>query len=497
MIKKFKAFAPGNRGRDLLLLSCMALMGLFSYVTYDIPGAVNIDIELDLGIKKDDFMLYFYSTYAFSSCIIAILAGLIIAKTGLANAGLIFSGLLTFAHFLIACSMYFRISLLSAVGRIIHGCSAEPLGVVRSSYVGKYFNSSLFYGIILAVSRAGSVLGFKLAPWVLCLLQPKSPTCVIGIEKSVNGSEPIVANQTDTIASNFTKLTGLFDPEEGYPINSSLATCFLIGGAFAACISIFVMTINFFDKKIEKQLNPDKKDEKKKAKTISVDLITDIPSSAWYLIILFMCFYSAMFPFNSILPGFLKSLGYKKEVAGNLASVVYAFSCIGSPLFGFIIDYTGFHSLWLTFCSGLLTFSFGTWGYLQKNVYQDDQETMLVIMYVLMLCLGVAYSIISSSAMKYMVEVTPIELHPTCFGLLMGIQQIGIGAISYFIGWYIEGYGYVSDDGNFLYVFAAVGLIATVFGLALISNDGINPFKKKEPEEEVSEENEQFVDETS
>ena len=114
-----------------------------------------------------------------------------------------------------------------------------------------------------------------------------------------------------------------------------------------------------------------------------------------------------------------------------------------------------------------------------------------------MLCLGVAYSIISSSAMKYMVEVTPIELHPTCFGLLMGIQQIGIGAISYFIGWYIEGYGYVSDGGNFLYVFAAVGLIATVFGLALISNDGINPFKKKEPEEEVSEENEQFVDETS
>ena len=103
----------------------------------------------------------------------------------------------------------------------------------------------------LAVSRAGSVLGFKLAPWILCLLQPKSPTCVIGIEKSVNESEPIVANHTDTIASNFTKLTGLFDPEEGYPINSSLATCFLIGGAFAACISIFVMTINFFDKKID------------------------------------------------------------------------------------------------------------------------------------------------------------------------------------------------------------------------------------------------------
>merc|ERR1712027_288155 len=90
--------------------------------------------------------------------------------------------------------------------------------------------------------------------------------------------------------------------------------------------------------------------------------------------------------------------------------------------------------------------------------------------------------------MKYMVEVTPQELHPTCFGLLMGIQQIGIGAISYFVGCYTKEYGYLGEDnenepgkGNFLYIFAGVGLIATVFGLGLIHNDGINPFKKKEP----------------
>lgn len=292
---------------------------------------------------------------------------------------------------------------------------------------------------------------------------------------------PISNNLTNITEPNWDHLFG--DPEQGIPINSALATCFLIGGCFAACISIFVSVINMFNKKLDRQRNF--RQSSSGAKTISLSLITEIPVSAWYVIVLFMCFYSAMFPFNSILPGFLKDLGYKKEVAGNLASVVYAFSCIGSPLFGFIIDAAGFHSVWLTFCSALLSVSFISWGYLQQNIFNDDSETMILVMYGLMIALGVAYSIISSSAMKYMVEVTPADLHPTCFGLLMGIQQIGIGITSYLSGYYIEHYGYVNQDANFLYCFGFVGILATVCGFGLILNDGIDPFNKGNEENEV------------
>ena len=134
---------------------------------------------------------------------------------------------------------------------------------------------------------------------------------------------------------------------------------------------------------------------------------------------------------------------------------MYGFSVIGSPIFGHLIDKTRYHNWWLFASSFIATTSYLVWGILQPIV--ENKDTMYIIMIVLMLCLGVAYCIIASSLMAYLAAVTKTKLHATVFGLLFGVQQLGVGTSSYLGGVVVEKFGW----NNLFYYLMIVGILST------------------------------------
>lgn len=501
MTEKYIAFSKGQYLVDSFLLLLICLAGFSCYFTYDVPATIDIDINQNLNITVDKFMMYFYTSYSLPSAVSAVLSGAIINKLGLGRGGIILALILTFAHVILALSMYIKSGILACLGRVIHGSASEPFGVVRSAFTAKYFNSALFYGLILAFSRAGSVGGIKLTPIVLCFLNSESPSCQVeNVAQPLQDTVNIIdfTNQTNNFDAESDQPDMAFTQEEilnNFDFKSALTMCFVVGIVISFLSAIIMTILNYLNKYLDRKRGLVKSidDANDKKKGLSMSDIRGIPKSAWALIYVFTVWYSAMFPFNSMLPGYMKTYcGYSKDVAANLASIVYALSVVGSPVMGAIIDKTKHHSVWLFLSSLLMTTCFIVWGFLQPITPKGE---MVKIMTMLMVVLGVAYSIIASSLMAYLADITPLKLHSTAFGLLFGIQQLGVGSASYVLGWFCKTIGY----DKFLYCLAFIGILAMFGNMYLLMKDGINPLGHKLPlhEGEETRENPPIVDVTT
>lgn len=499
----YKPFKKGHYLIDTLLLILICMAGFSCYFTYDIPATIDVDINLNLGISVDQFMAYFYTAYSLPSALSAMMSGYIISWLGLGRGGMILAVFLTLAHLLLGLSMYTQSALLACLGRVLHGTASEPFGVVRSAFTAKYFNSALFYGLILAFSRAGSVGGIKLTPIILCYFKNDSPSCTVAettkIKELFNRYEESdnIENFNETellIVKNFfppdfkddmdgtivgigqsmKNVFSITDPNSQNPstLSNALVYCFLAGVAVSFLAILLMAAIHTINNYLDKKRGLNESENEIDSKGLSLRDMKKIPINAWALIYIFTVWYSAMFPFNSMLPGYMKThCGYSKDVAANLASIVYAFSVVGSPTMGYVIDKTKHHTLWLFLSSALLVSTFIAWGYLQPRT---DKDTMVYIMTGMMCVLGVAYSIIASSLMAYLADVTPLRLHSTAFGLLFGVQQLGVGTTSWFAGKFCKNIGYAM----FPYLLAGIGIFATIGNVYLIFRDGVNPLKK-------------------
>merc|ERR1712110_834204 len=120
-------------------------------------------------MTNQEFMFTFYSLYSFPSAISAIFSGFLIDNVfGLGLGGIVFAMIAVVSQLLILVGLLWDSPLFMGLGRFLHGAASEPLGVVRSTYNAKYFTDALYYGLVLAASRCGSVGGFLLTPQVLC-----------------------------------------------------------------------------------------------------------------------------------------------------------------------------------------------------------------------------------------------------------------------------------------------------------------------------------------
>jgi len=454
----YKPFQKGSCIRDGLFLALLCLAGCAAYFNYDIPGTLSVDINDNLNIEVDDFMAYFYTAYSLPSAVTAMLSGYIINFLGLGRGGIVLSLLMAVSQFLLTLSMKFQMPFLAAAGRLLHGSAAEPWGVVRAAFTAKYFNGAIFYGLTLSCARAGSVGGIKLTPIILCLLRPDSPSCLVS-KNSVN-------------STNGTNVEVFQDGSENlYDLQTALAICFLVGSAFALIFGFLSMvTINRIDKNLDRKrglTDVAKKDP------LKFSDIGEIPIVCWALIFVFTTWYMAFFNFNSMLPGYIKSYcGLSKEVASNLASIVYLLSVVGSPALGLVVDRTRHHPVWLFSSSSLLTACLFLWGYLQPRT---EPEAILTVFSVLVVLMGLAYSILAGTISVYVAEKTPSKLLPTCMGLLFGFQQLGVGLA----GWMAGGISAKLGYGVLPYFAAMNGLLSVGGGIFLLVKDGVDPLSRK------------------
>ena len=136
-----------------------------------------------------------------------------------------------------------------------------------------------------------------------------------------------------------------------------------------------------------------------------------------------------------------KHLGFSKEQASLLASISYLVSIFGAPSFGAVVDLTGNHTLWGMLGCSLFTVSMFAWNFLVENMKGDaSTDQIFTMVVVLSIMNGVGYSIVASVYMAIMAVLTDQRLLATSYGLLFGIQQVGVAFMYYLSGKFIDAF---------------------------------------------------------
>jgi MFS family permease len=353
----------------VLIFVSLAMFG--NYYIYDSIAPVADLLKSQLGFT-DTNIGSLNSIYSLAAVLILIFAGIIIDKIGARTSIFIFGLICSVAALITAISSDFYLML---TGRLLLGIGAEPLIVAITAALAKWFKGKelgFAFGINLTIARLGSFA----ADW--------SPTW--GSKFYGNWNEPLY----------IAFLIGL--------------TC-LLGG-----ILYFIM-----EKNAERRHTLGESDD-----TDKLDLkdIFKFDKSYWYIVILCVTFYSAIFPFRTFAIKFYMEVhGAERELAGQLNSALIFASMVATPLFGLLADRIGKRSLMMMIGSILIL-----------PVYLMLVYTGISL-YVPIVMMGVAFSLIPAvmwPSVAYLVEQNRLG---TAYALMTLIQQIGLFIFNILLGW--------------------------------------------------------------
>jgi MFS family permease len=410
-----------------------------NYYFYDAFSSLFSLLRSELGFTPTHYG-WFNSAYSIPNTFLAmaVIGGVILDKLGVRPTGLMFISFMTigavltaygasdmyrsgglgyglFNSFLTNFSPELKMMLL---GRIFFGLGAETSIVVISKVLVKWFkgkNLALAFGLKVGFGRLGTVLALRIQP------------SLIGSDNNLN------------IAIWFA------------------AMLVLIG------LLAFIF-YTFFDLKLDKQIEEKKRlSEKDKFKFSDV---TGLLSHKGYLYIALLCvtFYSAVFPFNQLAPDFLlNKFNVSLIDSGKIASWMPLATAMMTPVIGMFIDRLG---------KGITVMIYGS--VILLIVHLAFALTTFSP-YVLMILLGVAFSLVPASMWPTMVNMVKESQVGTAYGLMYSIQNLGLWGFPIIAGFILE----KTNPGNpevlnYTYVilmFAGLGLLGIFFGIMLKRND--------------------------
>lgn len=399
-----KAPSPFYRWSVLVLVS-LAMFG--NYYIYDSIAPIADMLKTALGFSDVDIGSL-YSIYSFAAVFILLISGPIIDRIGVKVSILIFGTLCSIAALLTALSSEFYVML---AGRLLLGFGAEPLIVAITTALAKWFKGKelgFAFGINLTIARLGSFA----ADW--------SPTW--GRSFYDNWSDP-------------------------------LYIAFIISLTCVAGGLIYWFMESYAEKKYE--LGAASETDK----FVLADMFK-FEKSFWYIVILCVTFYSAIFPFRTFaIKFYMEAYGASRELAGQLNSALIFASMIATPLFGLLADKIGKRASMMMFGSILILPVY------LMLVYSG------ITLYVPIILMGVAFSLIPAimwPSVAYLVKQNRLG---TAYSIMSLIQQIGVFAFNYLLGWSndISGASAENPEGYAMgmWILSVLGIIGFVFAYLL------------------------------
>ncbi|MCX6580576.1 MAG: MFS transporter [Candidatus Aminicenantes bacterium] len=414
-------FHPASKAYRFIVLAFVSMLTLGCYFAYDIVAAIADSLMTTMGATESQ-VGSMYTMYSIAAIAAVFISGFLIDRLGTRKGSMIFSSLV----FIGAAIVAFAPSLpVLYVGRFIFGAGSEPLVVVQSAMLARWFKGkelALSFGIALTVSRVGTLFAL---------------------------------NTGEVITSHF-----------GSPK-------YALGAATLLCLLSLLANVVyvFLDRRGERVLGL--ADSASGDKIVLKDIKFFKPTF-WYVTILCLTFYSAIFPFTSLslkffnekwgLPlvsgqegGFLYKVFanfiHMFSTAGGVASIIIFASMVLAPFAGKLVDKIGKRATFMIFGSLIMIPS-----HLLMGV------TMLYPV-IPMIMLGAAFVLVPAAMWPSVPLVIKKEHVGTAFGVMTAIQNIGLGLFPYLNGKFREITGsYTASQ----VMFASLGFIGLIFAFLLL-----------------------------
>lgn len=386
----------------ILVLMGWVIFG--AYYAYDAVSPIADFIMRDMELSRAQYGLLF-SFYYLPNFVMVLVGGILLDRIGIRKAGGLFVSLCALGVLLTAAASGRSFAVMLA-GRLIYGLGSESLIITQNKILSKWFRGkelALAFGLNLMVARLGTFAALNSAARI----------------QALSGSWKLALWVSSVIMfislALFFVYSGIDRSKEPYFPKTSLVTA--------------------------------------EDKIVLRDIFAFRPSF-WFVSLLCMTFYSAVFPFTAFSTVFLQSkFGFSAVKGGFYTSLVITGTMFFTPLFGYMVDRIGRRATMMILGSLLLV-----------PVHLSLALTHFSPV-VAMVVLGIAFSLVPAAmwpAIPIMVEEKRLG---TAFGLMTLIQNVGLTLFNWLAGKITD-----LSAGNYqntIIMFAVLGGVGFLFALLL------------------------------
>lgn len=470
--------APGTLFRWLVLvLISFAMFG--NYYIYDSISPLADVLKTQLAFTDSEIGLL-NGIYSFPNIIMVLIGGLIIDRIGTRKSVFIFTFLVMLGSLVTALqgNIY-----TMAAGRLIFGLGAESMIVAITTVIAQWFKGkqlALAFGLNLTIARLGQFMALNAPSWGKGLYAYWQSPLWITVGAGVFALVCIAVYYI--IEGSASKRYRI---EQGSQDEIFLGEIFHFSpartGAALAIGVVFVVTyalsfLNLITAIAGIVVGA----------ALSFLRFKTFGTAYWYVVLLCVTFYSAMFPFQTFaIKFFQEAHGTTREVGGNLSSLLTLAAMFFTPLFGLLSDKIGKRSLLMMFGSVLiipvylimaykvdLATPLGITGAFNINLdFMDIHSSIPAYLMVPMSMMGIAFSLVPAvmwPSVAYLVD--PKKLG-TAYGLMTMIQNIGLFGFNLLIGWANDAsLASASNPGGYnlgMWIFSTLGFLGFFFAMML------------------------------
>ncbi|MFN8006364.1 MAG: MFS transporter [Terriglobia bacterium] len=416
-------FHPSGRPYRFTVLLFASLISYGSYFAYDSIGAIPEQLMRKWGVDQASIGSL-YSAYSFAAILTLLMGGILIDRIGTRKSSLLFSIFVTLGAAMVAVAPNIQTAY---VGRFLFGAGSESLITAQNAIMTRWFKRkelAFAFGACLTICRLGTLFSFN--------------------------TEALIADR--------------FSPSAA-----------LWAAAFFCVASLGTnLVFAYLDRRGEKALIMA---DAASSDKIEFGEIRHFPRSYWYITLLCVTFYSAIFPFTALSTNFFaekwglpsasgEGLGFMKAIFFNFlhlfstapgtSSIIIFASMIFAPFAGQLVDRIGKRASMMILGSILMIPSY----LLLAFTHIPPQWAMCL--------LGTAFVFVPAAMWPSVPLVVKPQLVGTAFGLTNMVQNIGLMTFPWLNGQLrVHTKSYTAS----MVMFASLGILGLIFSIALKTVD--------------------------